>query len=80
MKVVSITTECRAYSEEEANNYIQQFRQEAAIKGYVVKSAGWTHRTKTKNKEIVAEAWITKCTAVYADIWDEDEGGKNINE
>ena len=78
MKLLSITSEHRAYSEEEAKEYIELFRNEAKQKGYTVKSAGWTRKTKTKNKVEVAEAWIVKCVAIYDTVWDEGEG-ENIN-
>lgn len=74
MKLLTITSEYRAYSEEEAKEYIETFRKEAKEKGYVVKSAGWTHKEKTKKKVVVAEAWVVKCVAVYDNVWDDGEG------
>lgn len=74
MKLLTITTEYRAYTEEEAKDYIESFRKEAAEKGYTVKSAGWIHKEKSKKKVVVAEAWVVKCVAVYDTIWDEGEG------
>ena len=62
MKLLQTTYEYRAYSEEEAKNFIESFRQEAKEKGYTVKSAGWTHKEKTKSKVVVAEAWVVKCS------------------
>lgn len=76
MKLLTITSEHRAYSEEEAKEYIETFRSEAKAKGYTVKSAGWTRKAMTKNKVEVAEAWVTKCVAVYDKVWDEGEGEK----
>ena len=74
MKLLTITSEYRAYTEEDAINFVAQFRSEAQEKGYTVKSAGWTHKEKVKKKEVVAEAWVVKCVAVYDSIWDEGEG------
>lgn len=74
MKTLKITTEARAYTEDEAKEYIEAFRQKAAAEHYTVAAAGYTHKTKTKKKEIVAEAWICKCVAEYNSIWEEDEG------
>ena len=78
MKILTMTLEHRAYSEEEAKEYIEAFRGEAKAKGYTVKSAGWTRKVKTKNKVEVAEAWVVKCVAVYDTVWDEGEG-ENVN-
>ena len=74
MKLLNVTTEYRTYTEEDAKNYIEAFRREAAEKGYTVKSAGWTHKEKVRKKEVVAEAWVVKCVAVYNSVWDEGEG------
>lgn len=73
MKTIKITTESRAYTEQEAKDFIEKFRSEANEKGYIVSAAGYTYKTKKKNKEVVAEAWICKCIAQYNDIWEEDE-------
>lgn len=76
MKLLTITSEHRAYSEEEAKEFIEAFRKQAKEGGYTVKSAGWTHKEKTKSKVVVAEAWVVKCVAVYDTVWDEGEGEK----
>ena len=57
-----------------AKDFIESFRKEAQEKGYTVKSAGWTHKEKSKKKVVVAEAWVVKCVAVYDTVWDEGEG------
>lgn len=74
MKTLKITTEARAYTEDEAKEYIERFRQKAAGENYIVAAAGYTYKTKKKKGEIVAEAWICKCVAEYNPIWEEDEG------
>ena len=74
MKLLTITSEYRAYTEEEAKDFIEIFRKEAKEKGYTVKSAGWAHKKKSKKKVVVAEAWVVKCVAVYDTVWDENEG------
>ena len=74
MKLLQTTYEYRAYVEDEAKEYIETFRHEAAEKGYTVKSAGWTHKEKTKKKAVIAEAWVVKCVAIYDTVWDDGEG------
>ncbi len=73
MKVLKITTEVRAYSEEEAKEYIEEFRAKAAREHYTVSAAGYTYKTKTKKGEVVAEAWVCKCVAEYNKVWEGDE-------
>lgn len=74
MKTLKITTEARAYTEEEAKEYIEDFRLHAAQNHYTVAAAGYTYKTKKKKGEVVAEAWVCKCVAEYNAIWEEDEG------
>ena len=33
-----------------------------------------TYKSKKKKGEVVAEAWVVKCVAVYDEVWDEGEG------
>lgn len=75
MKLLKVTYEQRAYSEDEAKQAINAFREGAEKQGYVVSAAGYTYKCKKKkNIGIVAEAWIVKCVAIYDEIWDEGEG------
>ena len=73
MKKLKITTEARAYTEEEAKDYIETFRVKAVQEGYTVAAVGYTYKTKKKKGEVVDEAWICKCIAEYNGIWEEDE-------
>lgn len=73
MKLLKMTTEKRAYTEDEAKAAINDFKDSAREQGYIVKSAGYTYKTKKAKGEIVAEAWIVKCVAIYHDIWEEEE-------
>lgn len=73
MKTLKVTTEARAYTEEEAKEYIEAFRLGAAERHYTVAAAGYTYKTKKKKGEIIAEAWVCKCVAEYNPIWEEDE-------
>lgn len=70
MKLLKVTYEHRAYSEEEAKNAILKFREDAEKERYTVQSAGYTYKTKKKG----SKAWVVKCVAAYDEIWDEGEG------
>lgn len=74
MKTLKITHELRTYTEEEAKDAIVAFRARAREDGYTVGAAGYTYKAKKKKGEVVAEAWIVKCIAIYDEIWDEGEG------
>lgn len=70
MKKLKVTTEIRAYSEEEAKEFLDNFKAKASVEGYTVGANGYTYKTKKSKKEIVDEAWICKSTAIYNEIWD----------
>ena len=55
MKIIKKTTEVRCYSEEEAKNFIENFRQRADEEGYTVGANGYTYKTKKSKGEIVSE-------------------------
>ena len=74
MKLLKVTYEQRTYTEDEAKDAILKFRAKAAEDGYTVGAAGYTYKAKKKKGEVVAEAWIVKCVAIYDEIWDEGEG------
>lgn len=74
MKLLKTTYEQRTYTEDEAKDAILKFRASAAENGYTVGAAGYTYKAKKKKGEVVAEAWIVKCVAIYDEIWDEGEG------
>jgi lysyl-tRNA synthetase class II len=74
MKLLKVTYEHRAYTEDEAKDAILKFRNEAKDNGDLVQSAGYTYKSKKKKGEVVAEAWVVKCVAVYDEVWDEGEG------
>lgn len=70
MKTIKITEETRAYSEEEAQDYINKAKEEAKNKGYQVGAAGYTYKTKKSKGDIVDEAWVCKITKIYNEVWD----------
>lgn len=74
MKILKITYETRAYTEDDAKDAINTFRAKAKEENYTVGAAGYTYKTKKKKGEVVAEAWVVKCVAIYDEVWDEGEG------
>lgn len=74
MKTLKITYEQRAYTEDEAKDAIIKFRNDSREGGYTVGAAGYTYKAKKKKGEVVAEAWVVKCVAIYDEVWDEGEG------
>lgn len=69
--LLETTSKFRASSENEAKEMIEEFRKGAAIKGYVVKKAGFEYKTKKAKGEIIAEAWVVSITQVFGDLWED---------
>lgn len=73
MKVLKVTTEARAYVEEEAKDYIEKFRSGAPEGNYQVAAAGYTLKQKKKKGEVVADGYLVKTVALYNDFWESEE-------
>lgn len=70
MKKLEVTEKYRAYSEEEAKDFLEKIKAEAAANGYTVKKNGYEYKTKKAKGEIVDEAWICTCTKIYNEVWE----------
>ena len=70
MQKLKTTIEVRCYSEEEAKDFLEDFRQGARQEGYTVGANGYTYKSKKAKGEIVDEAWICKCTKIHDEVWD----------
>lgn len=70
MKKLKTTIEVRCYSEVEAKDFLEDFRQGARQEGYTVGANGYTYKSKKAKGEIVDEAWICKCTKIHDEVWD----------
>lgn len=55
MKKLKTTIEVRCYSEEEAKDFIEDFRKKSQEEGYTVGANGYTYKTKKSKGEIVSE-------------------------
>lgn len=71
MRLIKQTEEFCVDTEEEARAVQEHFRKEAAEKGYVISSSGYTYKTKKSKGEIVDEAWVVKVVKAIGGIWDE---------
>ena len=72
MKTLKITTESRAYTEEEAIEAIEAARANQNKEGYTLGANGYKYKTKKSKGEIIDEAWIVTTTKIYNEVWDLD--------
>ena len=71
MRLLKETIELRADTEFEAKEVIENYRKEAAEKGYTIGAAGYTYKTKKSKGEIVDEAWVCKIVMNFSGVWEE---------
>lgn len=71
MRLLKETIELRADTEFEAKEIIENYRKEAAEKGYTIGAAGYTYKTKKAKGEIVDEAWVCKIVQNFSGVWEE---------
>ena len=71
MRLLKETIELRADTEFEAKEVIENYRKEAAEKGYTIGAAGYTYKTKKSKGEIIDEAWVCKIVMNFSGVWEE---------
>lgn len=69
--LLEITSKYRVDTEAEAKEQIENFRQEAAKKGYIVKKAGYERKEKKAKGEVIATAFIVSVTQVFGSLWED---------
>ena len=70
MRLLKVTEEYRADSEQEAREAIENFRRESLEKGYVLGACGFTYKDKKSKGEIIDEAWVVKVVKIYGKVWE----------
>ena len=70
MKLLKVTEEYRAESEQEVREMNEQFKAEAKTKGYVLSAFSYTKKEKKSKGEIIDEGYLVKVAKVYGGFWD----------
>ena len=70
MRLLKVTEEYCADSEQEAREAIENFRKESLEKGYVLGACGFTYKDKKSRDEIISEAWVVKVVKIYGKVWE----------
>lgn len=70
MRLLKVTEEYCADSEQEAREAIENFRKESLEKGYVLGACGFTYKDKKSRGEIISEAWVVKVVKIYGKVWE----------
>ena len=59
----------RVETEEEAKAIMEQFREDAKTKGYLVKKSGYEEKEKKAKGEIVDQGYLVSVTKVFDTFW-----------
>ena len=70
MKILKVTAEYRAESEEEAKQMNEDFKSEAKEKGYILNSFAYTKKEKKSKGEVIDDGYLVKVVKVYGGFWD----------
>lgn len=70
MRLLKVTEEYRADSEQEAKEAIERFRQEANEKGYMLGACGFTYKDKKSKGEVIDEGYLIKAVKIFSKFWD----------
>ena len=70
MRLLKETVELRADTETEAKMIIEQYREQAKEKGYIISGAGYTYKTKKSKGEVIDEAWVCKIIQQFSEVWE----------
>lgn len=73
MKKLEYTEKTKAFTEEEAKEYIESMRAAAQSGDFILKKAGYEYKTKKAKGEIVDEAWIVTIVKTFNGIWEDAE-------
>lgn len=70
MRLLKVTEEYRAESEQEVKEMNEQFKTEAKTKGYILNAFSYSKKEKKSKGVIVDDGYLVKVTKVYGGFWD----------
>jgi hypothetical protein len=70
MRLLKVTEEYRAESEQEVKEMNEQFKTEAKSEGYILNAFSYTKKEKKKSGEIIDDSYLVKVAKVYGGFWD----------
>lgn len=73
MRLLKVTEEYRAESEQEVEDMNENFKKEAFSQGFILNSFSYTKKEKKSKGEIIDDGYLVKITKIYGGMWDELE-------
>lgn len=71
MRLLKVTAEYRAESEEEAKQMNEDFKEESRKQGgYILNSFSYTKKEKKSKGNIIDDGYLVKVVKIYGGFWD----------
>ena len=70
MRLLKVTEEYRAESEQEVKEMNEQFKEKAKAEGYVLSAFSYTKKEKKSKGEVIDDGYLVKVAKVYGGFWD----------
>ena len=70
MKILKVTSEYRAETEEEAKQMNEDFKEEARKQGYTLNSFSYTKKEKKSKGDVIDNGYLVKVVKNYGGFWD----------
>lgn len=70
MKLLKVTEEYRAESEQEVKEMNEQFKEKAKTEGYVLGAFSYTKKEKKSKGDVIDDGYLVKVAKVYGGFWD----------
>lgn len=69
--LLETTLKYRVDTEIQAKDIIEEYRNQAQQKGYVIKKASYERKDKKVKGEIIATVFVVTITQVFASLWED---------
>lgn len=70
MRILKVTEEYRAETEQEVKEMNEDFKAKATAQGFVLNSFSYTKKEKKSKGEVIDDGYLVKVTKIYGGMWD----------
>ena len=70
MRILKVTEEYRAETEQEVKEMNEDFKNKAVTQGFVLNSFSYTKKEKKSKGEVIDDGYLVKVTKIYGGMWD----------
>ena len=70
MRILKVTEEYRAETEQEVKEMNEDFKAKAVTQGFNLNSFSYTKKEKKSKGEVIDDGFLVKVTKIYGGMWD----------